>query len=261
MTVTTATATSGTVSIKADGTLDYTPTQDFNGNDTISYTIEDAAGLTATAYVTAGVNCFVQGTMIATPDGQTPIEDLKVGDLVQTLDRGLQSLRWMGRRHIDAKELTKNKNLRPIRIRTDIFNAGNDVGSLLVSPQHRILIASKVVERMFGNKEVLVAAKQLLAIDGVDIAGDLEDVTYFHILFDQHEIIYANKVASESLFLGKEAQRSLSAEGRKEIHALFPEVALPTFMATSCRPIIQAKRARKLALRHTNNDKFLLDAN
>jgi hypothetical protein len=198
--------------------------------------------------------------LITTISGEIPIEDLKMGDLVQTLDRGLQPLRWIGRRHIDASELIKNENFWPICIRTDIVGVGNNVGNLLVSPQHRILIASRVVERMFGNKEVLVAAKQLLAIDGIDMAADLEEVTYYHILFDQHEIIYANRVAAESLFLGKEAQKSLSAEGRKEIHALFPEVALPTFMATSCRPIVQAKKARKLALRHANNDKFLLDA-
>jgi hypothetical protein len=84
-------------------------------------------------------------------------------------------------------------------------------------------------------------------------------VTYFHVLFDQHEIIYADQVPTESLYLGEEAQKSLSPEGREEVYALFPKVALPTFMATSCRPIIPAKRARKLALRHASNGKPLLD--
>jgi hypothetical protein len=226
---------------------------------TVSAEIDSIVGTSGTGTDSAAIVCFVQGTLITTADGQTPVEDLKVGDLVQTLDRGFQPMRWVGRRHVDAIELAENENLRPIRIRTDVISAGNDVGSLLVSPQHRIMIASKVTERMFGDTEVLVAAKQLLAIDGVDIADDLEDVTYFHILFDQHEIIYADQVPTESLYLGEEAQKSLSPEGREEVYALFPEVALPTFMATSCRPIIPAKRARKLALRHASNGKPLLD--
>jgi hypothetical protein len=226
-----------------------------------SVTSTDAAGNTATATDAAAysVTCFVQGTLITTADGDIPVEDLKVGDLVQTRDSELQPLRWVGQRHLDARELTENANLRPIRIRKNVVSAGKGVGDLVVSPQHRILIASKVSQRMFGDTEVLVSAKQLLAINGVDIACDLEDVTYFHILLDQHEIVYANGVPSESLYLGKEALKCLSAAGRQEIHMLFPEVVSPTFTATSCRPIIQNKQARKLALRHEKNKRPLLD--
>jgi hypothetical protein len=205
-------------------------------------------------------NLYYVGTLIATADGDVLVEDLKVGDLVETLDHGQQPLRWVGQRHLDALELTENANLRPIRIRKDVVSAGEGVGDLIVSPQHRILIASKVAQRMFGNTEVLVPAKQLLAIEGVQIADDLEDVTYFHILFDQHEMVYANGVPSESLHLGPMAQRSLTPAGREEIHALFPEVASPTFMPTLCRPIIPNKRARQLAQRLASNGKPLLDA-
>jgi hypothetical protein len=226
----------------------------------VSANITSIVGTSGTGTDSAKVICFVQGTLITTADGDIPVEDLKVGDLVQTLDSGLQPLRWMGQRHLDARELTENANLRPIRIRKDVVSAGKGVGDLVVSPQHRILIASKVAQRMFGNTEVLVSAKQLLGIEGVDIADDLEDVTYFHILFDQHEIIYADGVPSESLYLGHEAQRSLTPAGREEIHALFPEVASPSFMPTPCRPIIANKRARQLALRHASNGKPLLDA-
>ena len=227
---------------------------------TVSADVTSIVGTSGTGTDAAMVVCFVQGTLIATADGDIPVEDLKVGDLVQTLDRGQQPLRWVGQRHLDAGELTENPNLRPIRIRKNVVSAGNGVGDLVVSPQHRILVASKVAQRMFGNTEVLVPAKQLLAIEGVEIADDFEEVTYFHILFDQHEIIYANGVPSESLYLGLEAQRSLTPSGREEIHALFPEVTSPTFMPTNCRPMITNKRARQLALRHASNGKTLLDA-
>jgi hypothetical protein len=117
-----------------------------------------------------------------------------------------------------------------------------------------------VAQRMFGNTEILVPAKQLLAIEGVEIADDFEEVTYFHILFDRHEMVYANGVSCESLYLGREALRSLTPAGWEEIHALFPKITSPTFMPVPCRMIIPNKRARQLALRHASNDKPLLDA-
>jgi Ca2+-binding RTX toxin-like protein len=228
---------------------------------TVSADVTSEVGTSGTGTDAASmVVCFVRGTLIATADGDIPVEDLKVGDLVETLDHGPQPLRWVGQRHLDARELTDNANLRPIRIRKNVVCAEKGVGDLVVSPQHRILVASKVAQRMFGNTEVLVPAKQLLAIEGVEIADDLEDVTYFHILFDQHEIVYANGVPSESLYLGHMALRSLTPAGREEIHALFPEVASPTFMPTLCRPIVPNKRARQLAQRLASNGKPLLDA-
>ncbi len=263
----TASRTEGDLTINADGTYTFTPAPNYNGPaPVINYT--DSAGVTSPLFIEVlpvvdpcilPPICFVQGSFIATGNGEIPIENLKVGDLIQTLDHGLQPLRWIGRRHLSAVDLAENENMRPIRIHKDVIGAGNGAGDLVVSPQHRILIASKVVQRMFDKKEVLVAAKQLLAIDGVDIAYDFEVVTYFHILFDQHEIVFANGCPSESLYLGKEALNSLSADGRKEICKLFPEVASPTFMATSCRPFIQNKKARELALCHKKNRKSFLD--
>jgi Ca2+-binding RTX toxin-like protein len=271
----TALRTEGNLTINATGSYTFTPAPNYNGpapviNYTTLDTLRDAPDNVETASLIIEVTpvddvcyipppCFVLGSMIATADGEIPIEDLKVGNLIETLDHGLQPIRWIGHRHLSAGDLAENENMRPIRIRKNVISDGNCVGDLVVSPQHRILIASKVVQRMFGDTEILIAAKQLRAIDGVDIADDFEDVTYFHILFDQHEIIYANGVPTESLYLGEEAQKSLSAAGREEIYTLFPEVASPTFTPVSCRQIIQNKQAKKLALRHEKNKKPLLD--
>ena len=46
----------GTVSIGADGSLQYTPNEDFNGVDTLSYTVSDGNGGTASATVSITVN-------------------------------------------------------------------------------------------------------------------------------------------------------------------------------------------------------------
>jgi Ca2+-binding RTX toxin-like protein/phage FluMu protein gp41 len=226
---------------------------------TVSAVITDAAGNTsATSSDSAGVICFTEGTLITTEFGEIPIEDLKVGDLIQTLDSGLQPLRWIGRRYLDARELAGNDNLRPIRISQNVIGSENCDRDLVVSPQHRILIASRVAERMFGNAEVIVAVKHLLAIEGVDIASDLNHVTYFHILLDEHAIVYANKFLAESLYLGRQAQLSLSQASRAEVLVLFPELASPSFIPTSCRPIICNQKARKLAERHIKNNRPII---
>jgi Ca2+-binding RTX toxin-like protein len=269
----------GDLTINSDGSYTFVPTLNYHGpGPVINYTFETiqiVGGLstTETAPLIIEVEsvdevlpkcinpvCFVQGTLIATANGEVPVEGLRVGDLIQTMDHGLQPIRWVDSRNLSAKDLSENENLRPIRINMAAVCAGGGTGELIVSPQHRLLVASKVAERMFGNTEVLVAAKQLLVIEGVDVADDFDDVSYFHLLLDQHEIVFANGVPSESLYLGQQAQKSLSAAGQEEILALFPELLLPTFMPKSCRPIISGKLARKLAVRHFDNCKPLCDA-
>ncbi|KRW97185.1 hypothetical protein AQY21_05000 [Paracoccus sp. MKU1] len=97
-------------------------------------------------------------------------------------------------------------------------------GDLVVSPQHRILARSHIAQTMFGTAEVLVAAKQLLALDGIEIAEDLSEVEYYHILFDHHEIVFSNGAETESLYTGAEALRVVGPAAAQEILALFPEL-------------------------------------
>lgn len=55
LTVTSATAPNGTVLINGDGTIDYTPAANFTGTDTVTYTISDGNGGTATSTVLINV--------------------------------------------------------------------------------------------------------------------------------------------------------------------------------------------------------------
>ena len=66
------------------------------------------------------------------------------------------------------------------------------MADLIVSPQHRMLVRSQIAQKMFGTPEVLVAAKQLCQLRGIDVVEDLVDVTYVHFLFDAHQIVLAN---------------------------------------------------------------------
>ena len=128
---------------------------------------------------------------------------------------------------------------------------------LLVSPQHRILVRSHIAQRMFGSHEVLIAAKQLLAINGIEqVAADT--VTYFHILFDAHEIVLSNGAETESLYTGAQALKAVGPAARAEILALFPE--LRDTPAEAARCLVPGGRAQQLARRHARNGKDLIQA-
>jgi len=197
--------------------------------------------------------CFTRGVMIRTPGGEVAIEDLCVGDLVLTQDRGPQAIRWIGARRLDAGALAADEKLRPIRIRAGALGANTPAADLLVSPQHRILVRSKVAMRMFGTTEVLAAAKQLLQIDGIDIAHDLPEVEYFHMLFDQHEVVYSNGAATESLYPGPQALKSVGRAAVEEIYTLFPELRDAAHVPVAARPLLSGRQSRKLAVRLAQN--------
>ena len=44
------------------------------------------------------IPCFAPGTLIATPKGEVPVENLRAGDRVITRDNGIQEIRWTGLR-------------------------------------------------------------------------------------------------------------------------------------------------------------------
>ncbi len=204
--------------------------------------------------------CFARGTLIQTEDGPVAVEDLRAGMKVITRDHGAQDVRWIGSRVLCAKSLAVNPNLRPIRISAGALGQGLPERDLVVSPQHRILVRSKIAQKMFGCAEVLVAAKQLLQIDGIDVAHDLESVEYFHILFDRHEIVLSEGAETESLYTGTEALKSVGASAREEIFAIFPELRerAEDEQPAGARLLASGRTGRKLAVRHAQHHKPLV---
>lgn len=197
------------------------------------------------------VPCFVKGTMITTEFAEVFIEDLKVGDRIETADNGLQEIRWIGSSALDCIDLFANPKLRPIRIKAGALGLDTPSCDLLVSPQHRMLVSSRIAERMFDEAEVLVPAVKLLGLPGVEIATEIEPVEYFHILFDDHQIIFADGAATESLYTGPEAIRSISPEARAEVLALFPEIADIDYRPAMARPVpTKGHLVRRLVERH-----------
>ena len=204
------------------------------------------------------VVCFVRGTLIKTEFGVVPVEELVEGMLVLTRDHGLQPVRWIGARMLDAETLRLHPNMRPIRIRTGALGENTPTRDLLVSPQHRILVRSKIAQRMFGAMEVLVAAKQLCQLQGIDIADDVSEVEYFHFLFDQHEVVYSNGAETESLYTGPQALKSVGPAALEEIVTLFPQLKNAETVPSAARELPSGRKARQLAMRHLQHSKPLV---
>lgn len=197
--------------------------------------------------------CFAAGTRIRTPQGEVAVETLTPGALVMTVDHGAQPVRWVGRAEID---LSQSPHLRPVRIARGALGGGLPESDLTVSPQHRVLVRSRIAQRMFGATEVLVAAKQLLALDGIALASDLDRVTYVHFLFDSHQVVWSNGAQTESLFTGPQALESVGPAARDEILQIFPE--LLSEAAVPARVLVAGAPGRRMADRHARNGAALL---
>ncbi len=160
--------------------------------------------------------CFTPGTNIATPHGARDIADLRVGDKVVTRDHGLQPIRWIQRRTVPAID-----RFAPVRIRPGVVTGQER--DLIVSPQHRMLFQGYRAELLFGETEVLVAAKHL--VDGRLVTQDEgEMVTYIHMMFDEHEVVYAEGAATESFHPGSVGLSAVHDAAREELFHLFPDL-------------------------------------
>ena len=209
----------------------------------------------------ADVVCFVGGTLIDTPSGERAIETLAVGDVVKTRDNGHQTITWIGGNHVNFLELRKDNaaKLFPVRIRAGALGCGLPQRDLRVSPQHRILIQSKICNRMFGQSTALIAAKNLVGLPGITREITLTSVTYYHFLLSRHEIVFSDGAASESLFTGAQALKAVSPEARAEILGLFPELSHQDHNPLPAALIPGRKQQQKLIDRHRKNEKPLTE--
>ncbi|WP_036712734.1 Hint domain-containing protein [Paracoccus sanguinis] len=245
---------------QADGLLNML--DGTGGLPSFTLTLQDGAGAavagSALTVENTAVLCFAADAMIETERGPVAAGDLAVGDLVVTRDAGLQPIRWIGTRRLDAATLAAWPQMRPVRIRAGALGRGVPSADLDVSPQHRVLVRSRIAQRMFGTDEVLVAAKQLLQIEGIDVVADGAEVTYVHFLFDDHQIVISNGAETESLYTGAEALRSVGEAAREEILALFPELRIRAEAPDGARVLASGRMGRKLAVRHAENGKPLV---
>lgn len=164
--------------------------------------------------------CFTVGTLILTLSGEQPIETLKVGDRVVTRDGGSRTLRWIGQRR-----MTVSPASAPIRILPGALGEGVPEREVRVSPLHRVLVRSAKAQMLFGQNEVLVAAKFLVNDSTILRDTTARIVDYVHLMFDDHTVVYTEGLLSESLQAGAAGLAALSPEARAELLSIFPELA------------------------------------
>lgn len=181
------------------GTIDYSDNAEMQSGDGLTFQGADQSSFTAD---NTGVVCFTSGTAIHTPRGEVLIDTLRVGDLVTTMDNGPQRIRWIGTTSFTAAQLHATPALRPVLIKRGVLGNQRD---LLVSRQHGVLV----------DRDHLARAVHLAkARGGIRVRNGWKEVTYFHLLFDRHEIIFAENTPTESLYPGPSGIQMMQAGSR-----------------------------------------------
>ncbi|WP_082029866.1 Hint domain-containing protein [Ruegeria sp. ANG-S4] len=136
--------------------------------------------------------CFCRGTLVETAKGQVPIETLQAGDEIWTKDDGYLPVRWVG-----SQDVIASASFKPVELPQGRLGGTQ---KLSVSQQHKILVSHPAAELLFGAKEVFVPAISFVDA-GLAKLSDVKSAQYYHVLLDQHSIIRANGIESESMFL------------------------------------------------------------
>jgi hypothetical protein len=204
------------------------------------YTFTTEANIGGGSVAYAGLACFAAGTVIGTAIGPRAVETLVVGDLIETHDHVPQTLRWIGETRVAG-----DGEHAPIRFATGVI--GNDA-PLLVSPNHRFLLGGARVELMFGTDEVLVPAKAL--VNGQTVSRHpCTSVSYWHLMFDRHELVWSNGAWSESYYAFAATRTQEDRAVVQELAALFARRLPPAPLGRLVRPAVSVHEGRLPAAR------------
>jgi hypothetical protein len=178
----------------------------------------------AGARVAGGVICFTPDTRLATPDGVRQIRQLRPGDMVLTRDNGPQEVLWTGHRRMSGARLYAMPHLRPIRFKVNAMGLYRPDEDLLVSPQHRMLVTGPQAQALFNTAEVLVAAEDLINDVTISVDHALREVTYVHVLFERHNVVWANGLETESFHPSNTALDTVDPAQREGLLHLLPDI-------------------------------------
>lgn len=184
----------------------------------------------------SGLNiCYLAGTLVLTPSGEVPVETLRAGDLVMTLDHGALPLVWTSASHVTPADLDLAPNKRPVRIATGALGNGLPRRDVDVSPQHRVMVT------LGDGAEYLISARHLMMSGhpGVALRPLGGEFDLIHIAFAGHQIVMAEGAPMESFFTGPLAVRALPLPQRLGLIATFPEVAGGQNPMSPARPFIR----------------------
>ncbi len=171
----------------------------------------------------SAIACYCPGTLIATAQGERPVESLAIGDTLVTASGAHRPIRWIGRRSYAGRFLAANPAIQPIRFRAGSLGGGLPHRDLLVSPEHAMFIDG-----------VLVPARCLVDGDAIAQERGWDRVDYVHIELDSHDVILAEGAASESFV--DDGSRGMF-HNAAEYRALYPHAGRPA--ARYCAPRVE----------------------
>lgn len=166
--------------------------------------------------------CFTPGTLITTQRGEVPVEMISAGDRVVTRDNGIQTVRWVGKTQMFLHDFQMDPHLLPVFIQQGSLGKGLPERDMMVSPNHRILVANTRAKVRYTDREVLVAAKHLAAqgVHTVQSSG----TTYVHFMCDRHEVVLSNGIWTETFHPEDTSLKGIGNAQRLEIFEIFPEL-------------------------------------
>lgn len=208
--------------------------------------------------VSSAVVCFHADTELLTPQGPRRVCALAAGDQVIADGGRARTIIATNVRHVRPIEIYRETRYLPVRIAAGALGGGLPSRDLMVSRQHRILVASRIARRICGHDEVLIPAFRLVGLPGIEVARAIRPVSYHHVLLDGHDLVLANGAPAETLFLGPVSAAALH-DGLEDT---MPEVRLegehPAM--TPARPFPTATAARKIVAAHNRHRRPLLEA-
>lgn len=203
------------------------------------------------------VLCFADDTLITTPDGPVAVVDLRANDVVTTVDGGAKRIALIRHRHFRRSAVLHETRLRPVLIAAGALGNGLPHKDLTVSRQHRILVASRIAERLTRHRQVLLPAIKLVGLPGISIARTITPIDYYHILLDGHDVILANGAPAETLFCGPVTTRALDMDTQD--FSAHPQAALGPATMRPARPMPDGKLAKKIVAAHRKHARPLLE--
>ena len=171
-----------------------------------------------------GVICFTPGTMIKTDQGPRDVASLCEGDRVQTKDNGLAEILWMGHKFVSSSRLDMTPDLRPVRLRAGALDKDVPDEGLLVSPDHRLLLRGSKARVLFNVDEVLVSARDLVNDHSIIRDHAIGSVHYIHMMLANHEIVFANNVATETFHPASASFETMRPSERDRMFDQLPEL-------------------------------------
>jgi hypothetical protein len=201
--------TTGTITLSDGVTLNLS---NLVATNWVALTTPDSAGTGTDVFL---VTCYCRGTMILTDQGEVAVEELVIGDRVATISGVSKPIKWIGRRSYEGRFIAGSRLVLPIRISEGAIDDGIPARDLWISPEHALYFDG-----------VLVPAVQLVNGTSIVQAEAVDELEYFHIELEAHDVIFAECAPAETYV---DCDNRGMFQNGADFAALYPDDARPVW--------------------------------